>query len=113
MKEKKKTEAGKRFDEGRAAYMIAWRDRHIEKLKESLTGYEEQARLTQALLAFTLFRAATPQDSTDGEGERVLEIPKAELSALLDAWECATEASDACYLVRFFKKGERKDASQA
>ena len=113
MKEKKKTETGERFDEGRAAYMIAWRDRHIEKLEEGLSGYEEQARLTQALLAFALFHAATPQDGTEGADERVLEIPKAELSALLDAWECATQANDTCYLVRFFKKGERKDAAQA
>ena len=40
----------KKIDKARADYMIAWRDRYIERLQEQLAGREEENALVSALL---------------------------------------------------------------
>ena len=100
---------GQALDAERAAYMIAWRDRHIEQLKERIAAHEQQAQLMEALLAFALFRAAEPSGAQEA---RVLEIPKTALCELLGAWECETQARDAYYRVCFSRKEASTDAAQ-
>ena len=93
----------------RAAYMIAWRDRLLEKQREMIKGYEQECKLLEALLAFTLQRLCD-------ESAHTLRIPKDELAAMLGAWACEASEQEDCYLVRFFEKGERehgKDATDA
>ena len=85
----------------RTSYMIAWRDRLLEKQREIIVGYEQECKLLEVLLAFMLLRAADKKTHT-------LEIPKAELAAMLDTYACEASERDESYLVRFFKKGERE-----
>ena len=63
MNEEKKTDLA--LDPDRAAYMIAWRDRYIERLQQRLTGREEENAMMSTLLFYGLFHAAT-----EHEGER-------------------------------------------
>ena len=91
----------------RMAYMIAWRDRHIERLQEIVEGYEQECALLEALLCFALQKAASEQE----EGSRVLEIPKAELKALLGKWECSTKNGESFYTLTFTPKKEEEDAA--
>ena len=58
-------------DPDRAAYMIAWRDRHIEKQNALIKGYEEELSLMEALLAFALWQGAS-----EAQEGRVARIPK-------------------------------------
>lgn len=98
------------YDPDRAAYMIAWRDRHIEKQKELIAGLEEELSLMEALLAFALW-----QKASETQGKRVLRIPKKEVSAVLAANECEVESDEETFVVRFCTKavpqdGEEQDA---
>ena len=90
----------------RAAYMVAWRDRLLEKQREMIQGYEQECKLLEALLAFTMLRAADKKTHT-------LEIPKNELGKLLGEWSCEASEQAGHYLVRFLKKGEREHGEDA
>ena len=91
-------------DPKRAAYMIAWRDRHIKKQEELLRGYEEQSTLMEALLVFALLQA-----STQTQKGFELRIPKAELRDVLERYACEVACGDEEYVIRFFEKRERND----
>ena len=95
------------IEAGRAAYMIAWRDRHIESLKETIAGLQEESRLMEALLAFALYRAAAPQE----DGARVLDSPKEALRAMLGAWKSSVEADETAYHLTFREKKEAEDGA--
>ena len=84
-------------DPDRAAYMIAWRDRHIEKQNELIRGYEENLSLMEALLAFALWQSATQQ----GE-QRVAHIPQRELSAMLGKYASEVQEGEGEFTVRFY-----------
>ena len=108
MKEKKKEAPLEGlYDPDRAAYMIAWRDRHMEKQKQLIEGYEEQLALMEALLAFALLQKA----SEEGAG-RVVHIPKKELSALLACYTGEVEDGEECFTVRFLAKTEPSDGGE-
>ena len=83
-------------DPDRAAYMIAWRDRHIEKQNELIRGYEESLSLMEALLAFALWR-----DSTACGEARVARISKKELSEMLGRYASEVRAQEDEFLVSF------------
>ena len=77
----------------RTAYMIAWRDRYIQRLEEALAGREEERALLCSLLYGTLIKGA--------EGKQEAVIDKAELKATLGRFACTVENGDTAYTVRF------------
>ncbi len=118
----------KRLRDGdRAAYMIAWRDRYIQKMEEERAGYAEERALLHALLFFALFGKSTPcggagEDpqmkkappdlgGTSGNGvpcgeapfsgARTVKIEKEAVRALLSAWGCRTTDAGDAYTVTF------------
>ena len=111
MSKKKQPETGaeaKEIDEGRAAYMIAWRDRHIENLKETIVGLQEESKLLEALLAFALCRAGAKRE----DGARTLDIGKRELSEMLGAWDSALEADEDAYHLTFRAKKDGENGAR-
>lgn len=84
-------------DPQRAAYMLAWRDRYIERLEEMLSGHEEEQKLLCSLLYYALFSAA---DTQMGKPHEVV-IDKEELRALMGEWSCTVENGEKGYTVRF------------
>jgi len=80
----------------RTAYMLAWRDRHIERLREMLEGYEEERRLLHALLHLCAERLA--EETGDG---RVLTIPREALAARLADEQLEVRRTDTDYLLCF------------
>lgn len=103
----KEANAGGVEDPKRAAYMIAWRDRHIKKQEELLKGYEEQSALMEALLAFALLQAAT---WTGKEWE--VRIPKMELRAALDRYTSDVTGTEEEFVIRFAEKREPEDGRE-
>ncbi len=94
-------------DPDRAAYMIAWRDRHIEKQNELIRGYEENLSLMEALLAFALWRQAQ-----ESEGVRVARIPKKEVSEMLHRYESEVQDGEEEFLVHFRPVQEPTDGGE-
>ena len=84
-------------DPQRAAYMIAWRDRYIERLEDTLKGREEERQLLCSLLYYALFSAADKQMGKPHE----ITIDKEELRALLGEWSCTVENGEKGYTVCF------------
>lgn len=107
-KEKRKECAPPPDDKRRAAYMIAWRDRRIATLEETVAGYREESKLMEALLAFALCRAARPRK----DGTRALRIPKEKLTAMLGAWESSLSADESAYHLTFRVKEDDNDGAR-
>ena len=84
------------YDPDRAAYMIAWRDRHIEKQNELIRGYEESLSLMEALLAFALWQNASENE----DGYRV-GIPKNALSEMLGKYKSEVADGETEFTVYF------------
>lgn len=103
MNEEKKTDLA--LDPDRAAYMIAWRDRYIERLQQRLTGREEENAMMSTLLFYGLFHAAT-----EHEGERCVRIPTQAVAELLGQWQCHTVSEGADYAVYFTPRSEAEQA---
>ena len=95
------------YDPDRAAYMLAWRDRHIEKQREIIAGYEEQLALMEALLAFALWQRAS--ETQDG---RIIRIPKGELRAVLSGYTSEVENGEDAFTVRFLPQTEPQDGGE-
>ncbi|MBO5354462.1 MAG: hypothetical protein J6B09_00160 [Clostridia bacterium] len=110
MKDEKENTAKKPLenDPRRFAYMIAWRDRYIEALKQELAGWEEKDALLCSLLYCALARIASEGEEKDG-GEVLIE--KSEVTKLLGTFECHTSDTGDAYAVRFTKKQEQSQAS--
>ncbi|MBQ3483851.1 MAG: hypothetical protein IJA78_06750 [Clostridia bacterium] len=102
MKKKRSTDS-----DGRHAYMLAWRDRMIEKQKQIIQGQGEQLALLESLLALALTRAARAADAENGVRE--IAIPKAELAAELGRWESAVRDGGTCYTVTFTRRANVPD----
>ncbi len=108
MEEKKKEARPDGLDDpDRAAYMIAWRDRHIEKQKQVIAGYEEQLALMEALLAFALLQKASEEGAV-----RVVHIPKKELSEALASYTSEVDSDEDAFTVRFLPKTEGQDGGE-
>ena len=108
MEEKKKENTqNAQMDPGRAAYMISWRDRHIEKQRELIEGYEEQRTLMEALLAVALWHTASEEN-----GVRTVRIPKEVLSRVLGQYASEVESEEDAFLIRFFEKREPQDGEE-
>ncbi len=94
-------------DSARAAYMIAWRDRHIEKQKEVIGAYEEKCTLLEALLSCALLEEAEEKEAQT----RQAQILKASLAAALGKWQCRVENSAEAYVLTFVPQKEEDDAA--
>ena len=94
----------KKIDKARADYMIAWRDRYIERLQEQLAGREE----ANAPLSALLFCALCGEEREHHESY----ISADALRAALSQWSCEVERGDEGYLLRFSKK-ECADGGEA
>ena len=96
-------------DPRRAAYMIEWRDRCMEKLQEAIKGYEEERTLLGSLLFCALCRAA----EVKGEnrfGELVL--GKAEVASMIGRWHCEVQDGEDAYILRFSPRGGREKGGE-
>ena len=107
MSEMKNESEQRLIDPDRAAYMIAWRDRYIERLQERLAGREEENEMLSTLLFGALFRMAETQENGD---LRVL-IPTKAVAELLGSWKCHTVIEGENYAVRFTSR--HKEACNA
>ena len=83
-------------DPDRAAYMIAWRDRHIEKQNELIKGYEEGMSLLESLLALALLQRASEE-----QGAYVARISKSEMSDMLGKYTSEVTDDGEEFVVRF------------
>ena len=92
-------------DPNRAAYMIAWRDRYIEKLEQIIEGRAQERQMLDCLLFYALFGMAR---SVEGERREVL-IGRESLKELLGAWRCHTERVEDGYRVLFEAVGNGED----
>lgn len=97
MIEEKKEPVEACHDPHRAAYMIAWRDRYIERLQERLAGREEENEMLSTLLFYGLFGLSKEQAS----GERAVLIPTAAVAELLGSWKCHAVCEGESYAVHF------------
>ena len=108
MEEKKKEKKSEGlYDPDRAAYMIAWRDRHIEKQSRLIEGYEESMALMEALLAFALL-----QRTSEEGGARVVQIPKKEIREVLSGYASEVESDEEKFTVRFIPRVEPQDGGE-
>lgn len=106
--EKKETIPEPLSDPKRASYMIAWRDRHIEKQNEMIAGYEEQVSMMEALLAFALWKRASEMGA-----ERTVIIPKEELKMALSQYTSEVQSDGEAFTVRFLpRKTEPQDGGE-
>ena len=94
-------------DPDRAAYMISWRDRHIEKQNELIKGYEQALSLMESLLAFALWQRADQV-----QGARVARIPKDELSAMLSRYTSEIQDGEKVFTVIFRPATEPRDGEE-
>ncbi len=102
--------------DGRAAYMLAWRDRVIALQKEMLAGREEEARILAALLQYCLFAAAKREEPGEygiaETGEMLLRIPRGRVREFLEQWSLRCSADDGNYLL-YFSSREEKEVGNA
>ena len=91
----KKPEVG---TDPRTAYMLAWRDRVIERLGEAVEGLEQECALLSSLLFCAL--------SGRAGGEGSVTLSKAEVSEALAKWVASVEGGADGYTVRFALRAE-------
>lgn len=95
-------------DEGKLAYMIAWRDRRIKALEELVAAEEQAGKIYAAYIAHLLERCGDRVDK-----ERVLTVSKQEIRRVCGTY--AAEAEDAGDDFRIILKcrGEEHDAQSS
>lgn len=104
-KNRKTKKSGAELEEGRAAYMIAWREKKIDQMEEMMKGLEGKSALLEAMLVCLLLREG------EGERERTVRLGRAEVSARLGAWRSEAHLDGEDYVVTFTKKGEAADGA--
>ena len=106
--------ADQKQKEERLAYMIAWRDRYIERLRERVEGREEEVTLLLSLLFYALCRGAGADATPAGElGEHTFSIEKKELAALRGARQYSVENSDSAYQATIRPRAGESSEGQA
>lgn len=96
------------LDQNRLAYMVAWRDRYIEKLEERLKGHEEENAMLQTLLFYALVTVGRPGDA----GELQIPVSKRAVAETLGKWQCDTTDGGDDYLVTFTPVKEAVEAGE-
>ena len=107
MKKEEKKQRDDRTFSGRAAYMVAWRDRHIEKMEAYCKGLEGKCALLEALLACALQQFSSPV-----EAGRSIKISREELKNTLNRWQTSTLLREDAFEVTFSEKEEESEAAQ-
>ena len=97
MKEEKKDTV--KEENARLAYMVAWRDRYIQKLEERVSGHEEANDILQALLFFALMKTGEPDEA----GRITVRVPKAEITEALGKWQCDPSDGGDAYEIIFHR----------
>ena len=88
-------------DEGKIAYMIAWRDRRIKALEAMLQADREAAQIYAAYIAYLL---ASIGEKTDGD--RVLCVPKQSIREVCGKYSVAAEDAGEDFLIILKRLGE-------
>ncbi len=88
-------------DEGKLAYMIAWRDRKIALLQDALKAAEQKDAIYAAYMVYLLSQLGQQTD-----GERRIHVPKAEIRALCGAYTVAARDGGEEFLIILEKKEE-------
>ena len=82
------TQNEKLQDEGKLAYMIAWRDRKIALLQDMLEATQQKDAIYAAYMVYLL-----SQQGQEMDGERQISVPKADIRALCGRY--GVQAQDA------------------
>ena len=85
------------MEEKRLHYMVAWRDRYIQRLEERLGGREEENAMLQTLLFYALITVGERQE----DGSVTVPVSKQTVSDMLGRWQCDTVDAGEAYLVTF------------
>jgi hypothetical protein len=102
---------GESENEARLAYMVAWRDRYIERLEEALQGREEEARINLSLLGFCLRELSLGGQhlkTEESDRQRMLHLPKDAVREALESCYAAVEQDEAEYRILFWKDGGKR-----
>lgn len=97
----------KKKEKKRLDYMIAWRDRYIERLQERLAGREEENELLTALLFCTLAGKSESSEACDAY------IAAESLRKALNAWQCKVVREEGGYRLHFSIKESADDGEAA
>ena len=92
-------------DEGKIAYMIAWRDRRIKALEEVLGAEREAGQIYAAYIAYLL---AACGESV--ERDRVLKVPKQGIREICGQYSVAAEDAGEHFLIILKHLGEQHGA---
>ena len=96
MEKKKHT---KLQDEGRLAYMIAWRDKRIAALEELLQAHEQANDIYAAYIAYLLERCAQP-----GEDGRTLVVAKSTVRELCGKYAIRAQDAGEDFRITLYQK---------
>ena len=95
------TQKEKLQDEGKLAYMIAWRDRKIAVLQDMLKANEQKDAIYAAYMVFLLSRLGEHES-----GEQRLRVSKAEIRALCGRYSVQAQDAGEDFLIILKDKGQ-------
>lgn len=117
MSKETKSKKGLREEERRRYdYMIAWRERYIEKQREMLEGREEERGLLLALLSLAFGNLLTGQSEgirtqpLEG-GDVLVEIQKEAVRGALGRWQLQCTENEEAFALTFSPAKEAEDAA--
>lgn len=88
-------------DEGKLAYMIAWRDRKIATLQDMLEADRQKDAIYAAYIVYLLSRCAQTN-----EGQTCLTVSKQDIRALCGAYEIEAKDSGDDFIIILKEKGD-------
>lgn len=95
------TQHEKLQDEGKLAYMIAWRDRKIAAMQEMLEAGRQKDAIYAAYMVYLLSRL---EETT--AGERQIRVPKADIRALCGGYGVEARDGGEDFVIILRKKEE-------
>lgn len=93
------TQNEKLQDEGKLAYMIAWRDRKIALLQDMLEATQQKDAIYAAYMVYLL-----SQQGQEMDGERQISVPKADIRALCGEYTVTAQDGGENFLITLSKK---------
>ena len=92
-------------DEGKLAYMIAWRDRRIKALEELVAAEQQAGSIYAAYIAYLLERCGEPVGA-----DRELLVAKQEIRETCGKYTVEAEDADTDFRIILKNRGEEHDA---
>ena len=86
--------------------MIAWRDRALMRMEETVKGMEEKCELLEALLACTILKDAAPKENTV-----TVDISRDALREILGCWKSEAHLTDESYVICLSRCTENRNAT--